>query len=893
MVDVETIETARRALGVRLSEGIPGRAATAELSDAYDELLRQRWAQAISRVEGAEGAGLALVATGGWGRREVCPYSDIDFLLLAHARHTDLARKVADALLYPLWDAGLKVGHAVRDVGDTAKLARDDLATATALLDARAIAGDAALAEELSRATRKAIAPGGNPNDFVRKLADEKQRRHERFGASLYLLEPNLKHGIGGLRDLATAVWAARARWSLPDLESLVTTGELSSRQVGVLQSGLDFLLMLRSLLQLQMGRATDQLTFEIQEAIAPRLFPQVTPPAGDVRPAVAPAVEALMRRYYLHARAAVQVADRLLESATVVARRAPRVVKIDPTFVVFNGKLSVSDPQIFRDRPWEMLRLFRVALEHDLPIYGHTLELVTDNAAVHGTRLIDDREATRLFVDALIDPRDRDQPSLLEQMHQVGLLNAVMPEFAPCTCRVQHDLYHVYTVDQHQLYALAMLKRIARGELADEAPHATEALARVTRPGPLYLGTLLHDVGKPLGKGHADSGARIAGAIARRFGWNDRDVATTELLVRQHLTMSHLSQRRDLSDRELVRRFAERVGDAETLDMLYLLTRRDTAMTAPGNLNAWKDQLLTDLFLRARSQHAGAASPGDDVDQRVAELRELVCERMTRDLPPEAAADERARIGRFLDGIDRRFFTTLSPRQVIRHVELADARSRGGGPIAISVTCYPMKGHTELAIIADDTPGLLATIAGVLTAHRVSVDGAIVCTRDPRASGETGLALDLFFVRDLVGKPIPDDDARWERIRTDLAAISQSAHPAADVGALIAKRRPPSKLERRVTPGVPTQVELINDGSAGFTIVEVFTQDRVGVLHAITRTIAECGLDIHLSKISTEGEKAADVFYVTRRDGGGKLTEPDEIAALERALRGALAELA
>ncbi|MEO8554696.1 MAG: HD domain-containing protein, partial [Kofleriaceae bacterium] len=570
-------------------------------------------------------APLALVATGGWARRELAPYSDIDFLVL-HDRDEIAAKQLSDRLLYPLWDDKLAIGHAVREPRATARLAKGDLATATALLDARHIAGDPRLTAELVRATLAALSPGGNPNEMIGMLAAENRARHDRFGAAIYVLEPNLKQGIGALRDLATALWAAGVRWAPPRpdapplvagdlIANLVAMGHLTRRQAAVLDEARDFQLRLRALVQLAAKRRFDQLTFELQEQLGPQLYPHARPAPGDVRSAVGPAVEALMRDYYLHARGVVQVAERLLETARVPPRSKPRINAIDETFITFNGELALKDPRRFAERPFEMVRLFRVSVAEKLPIYGHTKELVAEQIARDPAPLAHDPTAARLTLEALVDPRDSGVPSLFELMHQLGVLGAVMPGWAPTTARVQHDLYHVYTVDQHQLYALAMQKRLARGELATEHALATELWKAITNPAPLLLGTLLHDVGKPLGKGHAEKGAVIAGDVARVFGMSPADVDTVEFLVRQHLTMSHLSQRRDLSDPEVIARFAEKVGSEERLAELYLLTLCDTAMTAPDNLSAWKDGLLRELVLRTRGYFRGEAG-GEDAAQ-------------------------------------------------------------------------------------------------------------------------------------------------------------------------------------------------------------------------------------------------------------------------------------
>ena len=867
------------SLPVRLRAAGTGGAVCRAISDVYDHAIAARFGEATRGLS----TPLALVATGGWARRELAPFSDIDFIVL-HDRDEAGAKQVCDQLLYPLWDEKLAIGHAVREARAAARLAKGDLATATALLDARHIAGERRLTTELVRATLGALAPGGNPNDLISALAAEKRARHDRFGASLYLLEPNLKMGIGALRDLATALWAAAVRWHPPKpgldpesaealIGSLVAMGHLTRRQGDVLAFARDFMLRLRALVQLAGKRRFDQLTFEIQEAIAPSLYPDARAHDGDIRSAVAPAVEALMRDYYLHARGVVQVADRLLESARV-PRRKPRIAQLDASFISFNGELAIKDPRLFLERPSEMVRLFRVAVTEKLPVYGHTRELAAETIARDPLPLAQDPIAAKLLLDALVDVRDSAQPSAFELMHQVGILSALMPEWAPCTGRVQHDLYHVYTVDQHQLYALAMQKRLARGELADEHPLASELWHRVKRPAPLFLGTLLHDVGKPLGKGHAEKGAVVAGAIARRLGMTEDEAEVTEFLVRQHLTMSHISQRRDLADPDVIARFAERVGSEDRLTKLYLLTLCDTAMTAPDNLTTWKAGLLRDLMIRTRAYFRGDAVD-DDAEAR-ADAHAKVMQIVTGGMSVENA---RA----LVDGIDPRLLTQLTPRQAARHVKLVATAHTKAPPVALEVHCYPMKGHSELAIVAPDAPGVLAAIAAALTANRVDVLGAVLGHVD---LPDRRLVIDTFYVRDLKGEAIPDDDPRWARLLADLRELLASAPDPTAVASLIARRRPKSGMPKRVTPGVLTEIRL-HDDSTQATIVEVFTRDRVGVLHAITQTLADLDLDISLAKVSTEGEKVADVFYVHR--DGVRITDPAQREVLVSRLQQAV----
>ncbi len=879
----------RAAAGRALDAGEGGLAICHRVSDGLDAIVRELFAAA---VRDADFPG-AIFATGGWGRRETCPWSDIDLLFLTK-HDVEQVRAVADRVLYPLWDAGLEVGHAVRTLDEASQLVATDLATTTALLDARPLGGDATLARELPMEIVRALARRGDPNAFVKRLIEEKQARHARFGDSLFLLEPNLKHGKGALRDLATGLWAARARWRVKDFGDLLPLGQASARQVAVLTTARDFLLRVRAAAQLAHKRRQDQLTFELQEELAPRFYPDARPAAGDVRPAVAPAVEELMRRYYLHAKAVVRESDRLLERAIIPPQRAPHVrplvqgggssrgggtPPVDKVCIAFNGQVSAADPKVFRERPGEIVRLHRVALDHGLPIYGHTKELLAELVVEHGSQLASDAGAKQHFVALLTDERDARVPSLLEEMHELGILAAIMPEFAPCTGRVQHDLYHVFTVDQHQLYAVALLKQIARGDHPRQTPHA--AYRQLRRKIPVYLGTLLHDVGKPLGKGHSDKGAKLAASIARRLGLSDEDRAATEFLVRQHLVMSHLSQRRDLNDAAMIGDFARAVKDEETLRELYLLTYCDTSMTAPGNMTEWKAMLLDQLYEKTLAffRRGGEAEPSGQ-DALIARRKQRVGELLKQDPDRPPLAD-------WLAGLPDRYLASLTPGMIQRHALLT--RARGDRPCVLDVIQRPKKGFSEVALVAADTPGFLARCAGVMLANRIDIIGAQISSRAAVVPGEIGEALDVFYVRDRYGRAIPPADARWQRVEDDLAAVLTGK---ADVDALVAARREQSTLKKRKTPDVPTEIEIDNDVASQFTVVDVFTQDRLGVLYAITRTLARLGLDVALSKVATEADRVADVFYVRDETTGAKIVDPARLAAIKDALRAALAEI-
>ncbi len=872
----------------RIAAGHTAGAAGDDTARAYahaaDEVVRALFRAA--RAGGAHNFEVALVAVGGYGRAELCPYSDLDlwFLVPNNIMASGRAQALAEAVLYPLWDLKMEVGHAVRTVDEALQLSREDLTACTALLDTRFLDGDRALFDKLEREIPRLF--DRDPNGFVRRLAAEKAERHARFGDTVFLLEPNLKNGEGGYRDLLVGLWAAKGRFRVRDFGDLLAIGQSSPRQVDALVQARRFYLQLRTAAHLHAKRKADRLTFEAQEAIAPELAPtlEVRLPASapelPIEPAVAPAVEALMQQYFLHAKSVKRETERMLERCLVEPQRKPLVRNLDHSFALFNGKLTTQDPQVFRDRPSELVRIFNVALETGAELYGHTRELIADVVAQHVQatpgRMAEDKQAGAELLKLLLDDRDARSPSLLEQAHDLGILAAVMPEFAPCTGRVQHDLYHVFTVDQHQLYAVARLKALARGELTAELPVPSETIKLVERRASLYLGTLLHDVGKPLGKGHSETGARLATAIGKRLGLSDEDVSQTEFLVRKHLVLSHLSQRRDLNDVAMIANLAHELSDEETLRQLYLLTVADMSMVAPGNLTEWKEQLLRELYARTLAHfRRGPDLAGTDtstlVEQRHARVAELLGEK------PEALTE-------WFASVPDRYVTLTSPKQIARHVALSRRRLGGKAGMVAEVVHRPRKGVSEVTVCADDVPGLLSRIAGVLLANRVDVLGAHITSRKLAGGGTE--AIDVFTTRDRYGRPITDAK-RWARVEEDLARVLDGR---ATVEAVIEERRERSTLPERVVPAVRTEVEVDNQVSADFSVVDVFTQDRLGVLYTITRTLAELELDIQLSKVATEAARVADVFYV-REAAGGKLA-PDRVDELKLALGEALGRL-
>jgi [protein-PII] uridylyltransferase len=831
---------------------------------------------------------VAVFATGGFGRLELVPYSDLDLLVLCAETPEVEVQALAEAILYPLWDAKVDAGHAVRSYDQALALPESDLAAATALLDARFLTGDETLAGRFLEDFRARVAATA-AEDFVARLRAEQKVRHSRFGDTIFLLEPDLKNGPGGMRDLCVGRWAAVARFGTSDPQALLAKGVMTGRLAQAFTAATEWLLRVRIAMHAAAGRRQDQLRFALQEAIAPLLYPEARDRGGVIRPAVHPAVEALMHQYHAHAKLIRNETERLLQRATAREdqRRPSRPVvvleggAVDESFVVRDGGLEAVDATVFQNNPSEMLRIFEVAITLDIQLSLRTLELVGEMAASHAEGLRSDLKAGAKFVEILCDGRDRANPSRLEQMQDLGLLAALMPEWEPSTGRVQHDIYHVYTVDQHALYAVGRMHALGRGDHADHFPIPTETLRLVTRPVALAAGTLLHDVGKPYGSPHSEIGAGLAVKVCRRLGIEEEDVRRVEFLVRQHLVMGQMSQRRDLEDMGMISDFAALCGNEENLRELYVLTFCDLASVAPDAMSSWKETLLAELYTRTlKFMRRGPDLLGS-------ERAEIVERRQKRAAAILEEAEGDPALLTLFGGFPDRYFAENTALRIARHVRLMRARRAAGKRSLVEVSHEDRLGITEMVLSALDLPGLLAEVAGVLYANRIEVVDAAIYSRQPVEAGEPAEALDVFRVRDGLGRPVTDE-ARWKKVRDDLESVL-SGQVLAE--ALVAARPRGDSIAAWRTPAVPTELKLDNDVSRDFTVVEIVTEDRPGTLYAIARTLFVEGLDIHRSKIASEANRAIDVFYVRDRATMEKITDPARMARLRSRLLDLLAQ--
>jgi [protein-PII] uridylyltransferase len=803
---------------------------------------------------------IAMVAQGGYGRGELNPCSDIDLLVLYPQRPDAFVETVTEKVLYALWDTGLTVGHALRNRRDCVKLGSKDLKVKTALLDTRFLAGDRKLYDEFASAMESELLKR-NATRFFRDKVAESEERHGKFGDSVYLVEPHIKEGEGGLRDIHTAMWLAKVKYVIHDLHDLMEKGVLTEREHGEIAAARDFLWRVRNALHFLSGQHLDQLTFEYQERIAADL--------GYRDEGHSKAVEHFMRDYYLNARTVNRFSDDII--ARCLERSSPGFIgrlggrSIRPGVRIVAKELVVGDPTAFSDDPPLLLRVFADAQRHGVRFSAATRRLIRANAGLIGDAVRADADAARAFVDVLGWPHG--VYDTLHEMHELDVLDAYLPEFAHLRCMAQYDRYHIYTVDEHTLRAVRRLEQLLHGEFKQEAPLLTQVMRDVDNVELLYLAMLFHDAGKGLGGDHSNKGAALARGVAERLGVNRDDIAQLELLVRQHLLMHQLATRRDIHDPKLVSEFARIVGTPSTLQKLYVLTFADLGATNPKLWNSWQDMLLGELYgLTLESFERGIT-----VEQAQAERAARVRARVAAAIGPAAGET----LERFLADMPDRYFLTTPEEDIPQHFELV--RRHAEEPLVTAVAHFPEREFSEFTVVTRDAPGLFAKLTGVLRAHGMSIGTARITT------GGSGIVVDVFRVTHLDGAVIARDDERWERIQV---AVGKVLAGELDVEDMVARAGRPSIFGEKIVPRLPTKVEIDNRVSEDFTVVDVFSIDRVGILFAITNALYHLDLSIHLAKITTTVDRVLDVFYVTDRDG----RKIDDLARLDR-IRAAVLE--
>ncbi|HEY2988895.1 MAG TPA: [protein-PII] uridylyltransferase [Candidatus Binatia bacterium] len=882
------IERARNLMLKRHRAGAGGREIVAAYTTLIDHLI-VRIFDAASRDYSERypswNPRFALVAQGGYGRAELNPQSDIDLLFLYHWKVTPYVEAVTEKLLYTLWDAGLTVGHATRNVGDSTRMALKDMKIRTALLDARYLCGDDALYAEFDKAVEDTLTKK-NGEQFIREKLAESRERHGRYGGSVYLLEPDIKESEGGLRDIHTALWIAKMKLRIRSLDDLTRHRVIREKDLATLKAAQDFLWRLRNELHFHSKKHQDQLTFEEQEIVAHAL--------GFRDNENVKGVEAFMRGYYLEASQISRISTLIIHRLTEPSEPAqwqwrgraagPAGNEIRPGVLISRGALWITKPSILTSHPENLIAIFADAQRNKVEISHETRELVRQHLD-----LIDDKFRRAQAVNALflgiLKYKERVYEALTE-MHRTGVLGALIPEFGRLLCMALHDLYHIYTVDQHSLRLVKELEHLKAGEFRDQLPLLTQLARETEKSEILYLGLLFHDIGKGLGGGHSELGRDIARGIAGRMGLDVDDTAQLEALVLHHLLLAHTAFRRDIDDDKLVLDFAKKLGTVSNLKMLYLLTYADMKSVGPQVWNQWKASLLEQLYLSALQVLEGLEEGEFRTEDRLSKIRRIQARlepRLSGRNPPE-------KIQAFFGSMPERYFLSTPEEDVPSHLELIErfekltAASKVDGQFksqvyVSAVRHMPDKEYSEITICTTDRPGLFANIAGVFAAMGLDILSARIITR------KDGLILDVFRISHMGASEVVMKTERWDRVRS---LLESALGGKIDVAKVVEQSARPSLLKKRV-PKVPTAVLIDNRASEDFTIVEVYTQDRIGVLFTITHTLHRLGLSIHLAKISTNVDQVADVFYVAD-EHGGKIHDAARLETIRRDLYQTLA---
>ena len=859
------LEEGRAEIARRLAAH-PSRGSEIASSYAFltDQLLRLLFDLTVTRLyptsNPTTAERLTLVAVGGYGRGEMALHSDIDIAFMTPWKQTAWAEQVIESMLYSLWDLGLKVGHSSRSLDDMVRMAKQDLTVRTALLEARYVWGDQALYDEGARRFDKEVVAGTTRAFVTEKLA-ERNARHERMGDSRYVVEPNLKEGKGGLRDLHTLFWIGKYCYNVRHVGELVDKGLLTARELRRFRRAENFLWAVRCHLHILARRPEDRLTFDVQAEIAVRMRYAERP--GRT------AVERFMRHYFLtakevgdltgvflaHLDEAFATKGRRFGFASL--RRRPR--NLDG-FTLERGRLAIPDDGFFAADPVRLIRLFAVADRHDLEVHPLTIR-----AAARDARLIDnviraDPLANALFLDVLASRRDPER--VLRAMNEAGVFGRFVPEFGRVVAQMQFDMYHHYTVDEHTLHAIGLLARIEKGELEGDHPLATKIMRHIVSRRALYVAVLLHDIAKGRGGDHSLIGAEIAERLGPRLGLTAAETETVAWLVRYHLLMSATAFKRDLSDFKTVLDFTELVQSPERLRLLSVLTIVDIRAVGPGVWNGWKRQLLADLYdaaeevIRLGHKQRGRA---ERIDAKRAELAKgLEWPQETFDAYARRLPDSYW----VAEGID------ILERNA-RLIAAADAAQK---PLSIAADADPQRGATLVTIYAGDHPGLFYRVAGAIhLAGGNIIDARIHTTRD-------GMAVDNLLVQDPFGQAF-DDPMRLKRlaqtIEDALAARNQLASRLA--------AKPPPRTRAHAFAVVPN-VLIDNRASNRYTVVEVNAGDRPALLHALAYALFQAKVTIHSAHIATYGERAVDVFYVTDLLGD-KIEASARLRTLERLL--------
>ncbi|HEX5007438.1 MAG TPA: [protein-PII] uridylyltransferase [Hyphomonadaceae bacterium] len=841
----------------RLEEGADGLDTAALLSGVMDEALSALYDFTVVHIFRAhnptEAERMAVLAVGGYGRSVLAPSSDVDLLFVRNYKQTAWAESVIEYMLYALWDMGLKVGHAFRTIDECIKLSKEDVTIRTSILDKRLLFGDVGIYDKLNERFQKEIIAGRGA-EFVAAKLEERNERHAREGDSRYRVEPNVKDGKGGLRDLQTLYWLAKYIHGGKTLSEVLDNAAFSPADKAIYMREARFLWTVRCHLHYLTGRPEERLSFDLQPEMATRM--------GYTARQNVTAVERFMKRYFLAAKEVGALTRILCAKLEIEEKKRPggrpRLIPAaaakplkEHGFAIDGGRLSVTDPDMFVADTRKLIRLFWLANERGMDIHPEAMTAARRSLwAVTRQARIDD-ESRAMFLD-IISGSNHDA-RVLPLMNEAGVLGRFLPEFGRIVAQTQFNMYHHFTVDEHTLKAVETIHDIERGLMQKEHPLSTELFPKLRNRRALYLAMLLHDTGK--GKGDQQiEGAKQARSAALRLGLPGDEAELVSWLVGNHLEMSDTAQRRDISDPQTIAKFAEKVGNLERLRLLLILTVADIRAVGPGVWNGWKGQLLRDLYYSTEAALRGGRTDEQGVRTQLAERAEAAKAALAKVSGQTAA----------LADVEDAYWIGFNTEQQARH---AAALAAGAGqPIIVTASVDTGRSATELLVSAPDRPGLFADLCGALSASGANIVAAHLY------EGGTDRILDVFDVQDARGAPMGADHPHaLPRLIEDLRAAAAGGDQMKKPG------KAPAPTRRHAAFIISPQVLIDRAASVDSTVIEVSGRDRPGLLYDIARELTGAGLSIRSAHVGAYGERVHDVFYVVMQSGGTMPPEMDE----------------
>ncbi|VAW02471.1 [Protein-PII] uridylyltransferase / [Protein-PII]-UMP uridylyl-removing enzyme [hydrothermal vent metagenome] len=824
-----------------LAKPSAGHAAASDQSFLIDQLVRIIHDIAVKYQypvgNPSSGERITVMAVGGYGRDEMAPHSDVDIAFITPFKRTSWTEQAVEAMLYWLWDLSLKVGQSSRSIDEMVHMANEDLSIRTALLEGRYVWGDTGVYEE-AKARFFSDVVEGNDRTFVSEKLAERDERHKRMGDSRYVVEPNVKEGKGGLRDLQTLYWIGKFIHRVASARELIDVGLLTRNEFLRFRKAANFLWAVRCHMHDMTGRAEDRLTFDLQTEVAQRMrFADRTGKSS---------VERFMQYYFLNAKVVGNLTGVFLAHldethAAGVRRFIPNITRRPKKlngFILDRGRLALPEESFFAEDPIRLIEIFQLADKHELEIHPLAMRAARRDAKLITNEIRKDKRTNRLFLDVLCSPRD---PELvLRWMNEASIFGRFIPDFGRVVAQMQFDMYHHYTVDEHSIRAIGLLAKIGRGELVEDHPNSTKTMQKLKNRRVLFVATLLHDIAKGRGGDHSVLGAEVAMKLCPRLGLEPYETELVAWLVRHHLLMSAMAFKRDLSDYKTIQDFVSQVKSVERLRLLTVLTSVDIRAVGPGVWNSWKRQLLTDLFEAAEEM------------LRLGHKQRGRKERITEKQATLAAALNlpKARFNKLAKRLPEPYWIA-EPEDVIEH----NARlmlAAGDDNLAISAEVYPERGATLITIYAADHPGLFFRIAGgIHVAGGNIIDARIHTTRD-------GMALDNFLVQDPFGRPF-SEASQLERLKK---AVEDALANRSKLALKLEAR--PLALTRADAFNITPVTMVDNDASNRFTVIEVNAQDRPALLNALAYALFQSKVTVHSAHISTYGERAVDTFYVT-----------------------------